>query len=208
MLIVEKITSADLETSTPRKKGAQMLSAQNWVRAEGVHASFDIFHDGDHIYLRYFVQESQVRAVNTGFQTPVWEDSCVEFFLSLKGDNDRYYNFEFNAIGTILAAYGSNRHERSWLPEEVLKHIEIHPSLGREPFGIINTPTRWELKIRIPKETLVHTPVGDLSGLDGYANFYKCGDKLEQPHYLSWNPVLTEKPDFHTPHFFRHLSFL
>ncbi|MGW8315101.1 MAG: carbohydrate-binding family 9-like protein [Bacteroidales bacterium] len=208
MLIVEKITSPEHFSPSTRKKGAQNLGAQNWVRAEGTHTSFDIAHDGDSIYLHYYVHERQVRAVNKGYHSPVWEDSCVEFFFSLKGDEDRYYNFEFNAIGTILAAYGKDRHERTRIPAEILDGIETFPSLGREPLGTINKPTRWDLRIRIPREALVFNQVNDLSGLDGYANFYKCGDKLDHPHFLSWNPVLTEKPDFHTPRFFRHLSFL
>jgi len=34
------------------------------------------------------------------------------------------------------------------------------------------------------------------------ANFYKCGDGLSKPHYLSWKPIVAEKPDFHRPEFF------
>ena len=37
------------------------------------------------------------------------------------------------------------------------------------------------------------------------ANFYKCGDKTAHPHYLSWSPIHTEKPDFHRPEFFGEL---
>jgi hypothetical protein len=126
----------------------------------------------------------------------------------VKGDGDRYYNFEFNAIGTILAAYGKDRHERTPLPGDLLDRIVTLPSLGRKPLGIIEGPVRWELQVSIPREVLTYTPLSDLSGTDGYANFYKCGDKLDHPHYLSWNPVLTETPDFHTPRYFRHLSFI
>ena len=36
-------------------------------------------------------------------------------------------------------------------------------------------------------------------------NFYKCGDATEMPHYLSWNPIQTERPDFHRPEFFGEL---
>jgi hypothetical protein len=208
MLIVEKINPPDQLPGSGNKKGLQQITHQNWVRAEGVHASFDISHDGNLIYLTFYVQEKQVRAVNTGIHSPVWEDSCVEFFFSLKGDENRYYNFEFNAIGTMLAAYGKDRHHRTPLPEDLLKNLETFPSLGKEPFGTIDAPTTWTLQVRIPKECFIFSPVNDLSGVDGYANFYKCGDKLDAPHYLSWNPVLIEQPDFHTPRFFRHLSFI
>ena len=39
------------------------------------------------------------------------------------------------------------------------------------------------------------------------ANFYKCGDKLQTPHFLSWNPIDLEKPNFHCPEFFGMLRF-
>ncbi len=208
MLIVEKINSPGQVRESPRKRGSQTISNQNWVKAEGTHASFDIYHDGSRIHLHFFVDEKQVRAVNTGYHSPVWEDSCVEFFFSVKEDENRYYNFEFNAIGTILAAYGKDRHDRIPLPGELLDNVETDPSLGREPFGIIEGRKRWDLQISIPKESFLFTPLDDLSGVDGYANFYKCGDKLDRPHYLSWSPVLTEQPDFHVPRYFRHLSFL
>lgn len=38
------------------------------------------------------------------------------------------------------------------------------------------------------------------------ANFYKCGDGLTVPHYLSWSPIVTEKPDFHRPEFFNQIK--
>ena len=38
-------------------------------------------------------------------------------------------------------------------------------------------------------------------------NFYKCGDNLSKPHFLSWAPIHTEKPNFHTPQFFQKVDF-
>jgi len=40
------------------------------------------------------------------------------------------------------------------------------------------------------------------------ANFYKCGDKLTVPHYVTWNPVGTENPDYHQPEHFGLLKFI
>ena len=40
------------------------------------------------------------------------------------------------------------------------------------------------------------------------ANFYKCGDKTLQPHFLSWSPIHSEKPDFHRPEDFGIINFL
>ena len=39
------------------------------------------------------------------------------------------------------------------------------------------------------------------------ANLFKCGDDLSHPHFLSWRPIRTEKPNFHRPEFFDHIKF-
>ncbi|RKX92111.1 MAG: hypothetical protein DRZ90_14195, partial [Spirochaetes bacterium] len=61
-------------------------------------------HTSDEILLNYRVKESHVRALNNEINAEIYKDSCVEFFIST-GDN-RFYNFEFNCIGTSYAAYG------------------------------------------------------------------------------------------------------
>lgn len=208
-MIVEKVKPLHANIPDPKfRDGSHRMDHQNWVKAGNVRASFNIRHDGSAIYLEYYVKEEQVRAVNSGYNSPVWEDSCVEFFFALDGEDENYYNFEFNAIGTVLGAYGKNRNERSWLQESSLEQIEVLPSLGRQPIGFIDRFTSWTLWVRIPVSVLSFSQIGDLSDRDGHGNFYKCGDKLKQPHFLSWKPVLSPTPDFHLPRFFGQLSFM
>jgi hypothetical protein len=182
------------------------LACRNWVEAPDVNVSFDIHHRGTSILLKYRVTESQVRAVHTGFHKPVWEDSCVEFFISLPED-PAYYNFEFNAIGAILGAYGPDRNQREPVPVEFLECIQIQSSLGTHPFESIRGIISWELDIVLPVTLFHHHEIRDIAGTHARGNFYKCGDKLDRPHYLSWQPVGTEKPDFHRPEFFGDLEF-
>ncbi len=199
-MIVSRVSCATGENNLPT------LSHANWVPAEGVSVSFDIRHRGTSILLKYLVQEPQVRAVNTEYNSPVWEDSCVEFFLALEGDSS-YYNFEFNAIGTFLGAFGPDRHQRKPIPEESLELIQVTPSLGREAITNMEGNVSWELDIILPLKSLIHHEFTDIVGVKARANFYKCGDKLEKPHFLSWNPVLTSTPDFHRPSYFGSLEF-
>jgi len=210
-MIVEKLigTGSGITSGHAKapKKAEHPIANQNWVEASQVNAAFSIRHDGSSIYLYYKVEEPQVRAVNTGFNSPVWEDSCVEFFLSFDGD-DGYYNFEINAIGTVLGAFGKDRHKRLHLPDSFLSRIETTPSLGRDPIESLDERTTWEVQLVIPMETFHFSKMEILSGMDAHANFYKCGDKLKQPHFLSWKPVLTSTPDFHAPRYFGQLSFL
>ena len=205
MLLIEKI---DPGSGFSLHKGEHILAHQNWVPGGGTKVSFSICHDGSSIFLYYEVKEKEVRAVNTAINSSVWEDSCVEFFLSLEEDSENYYNFEINAIGTVLGAYGPDRNQREWLAGSLLSKVETIPSLGRIPFENRETAAPWNIQIRIPLEVLTHSDLKNLSGTDGYGNFYKCGDKLKQPHFLSWKPVLTSTPDFHTSRYFGHLSFL
>ena len=188
------------------KDQRQVLDHQNWVPASGVEVSFDIRHRGTSILLNYFVQEPQVRAVNTEFNSPVWEDSCVEFFIRLE-DDPNYYNFEFNAIGTVLGAYGPDRNSRKPLPVKSLGEITTTPSLGKGIIETLEGKISWTLGIVIPVAVLVHSGITDISGQQAHANFYKCGDKLHQPHFLSWQPVLTDQPNFHLPQHFGELRF-
>ncbi len=205
MLLIEKIETG---SGFSLNKGEHILAHQNWVPGGGTKVTFSIRHDGSSIYLYYEVKEKEVRAVNTAINSSVWEDSCVEFFLSLEAESENYYNFEINAIGTVLGAYGPDRNQREWLPESLLSKVETIPSLGRKPFDNQQINTPWNIQIRIPMEVLTYSDLNNLSGTDGYGNFYKCGDKLKQPHFLSWKPILTSNPDFHTPRYFGHLSFL
>lgn len=200
-MIVSRISCALENQELPK------IAHPNWVPAEGVNVSFDIKHRGTSILLKYMVLEPQVRAVNTGFNSAVWEDSCVEFFLCLEGD-DSYYNFEFNAIGTILGAYGPNRNQREAIPEEKLGLIQALPSLGRKVINNMEGDISWELDIVLPVKALCYHKLSDIAGNHARANFYKCGDKLKKPHFLSWNPVLFPTPDFHRPEYFGSLELV
>ena len=54
----------------------------------------------------------------------------------------------------------------------------------------------------IPVSTFFLHKISGLGGRYLRANFYKCGDLLSKPHFLSWQPITLPKPDFHQPSFF------
>ena len=58
-----------------------------------------------------------------------------------------------------------------------------------------------------PVKAFFHHKIKALKGKTIRANFYKCGDKLTVPHYLTWSTVGTPKPDFHRPEFFGMVRF-
>lgn len=183
------------------------VSCLNWPEfSAGVSAAFSANHDGKRIVIDFIVSETGIAAKNTKINSPVYQDSCVEFFISF--DRVNYYNFEFNCIGTVLAQYGSSRSGRVFIAPEILRKIEVMPSLGKEPFDLLEGAFSWSLKVVIPAEAFVFDKITELSGVTAAGNFYKCGDNLAQKHYLSLFPVKTEKPDFHRPEFFGEIKFI
>ena len=168
--------------------------------------SFSIARTRLEILLKYYVRETWFKAEKTETNQEVYEDSCVEFFVS-PADDGIYYNFEFNAIGTCLMGAGTGRHDRKRADDSVIAEIRRLASAGKSPISESKGDFSWTLTLAIPFSTLFNHKTDIREGSRFRANFYKCGDKLTMPHYLTWNPVGTEKPDFHRPEFFGSLEF-
>lgn len=168
--------------------------------------SFRVAHFGKSIGICYEVDEETVRAVAPHDCGRVWEDSCCEFFFQ-PVEGSFYYNVECNAAGTLLVAAGMERNNREAAPKKVLDGVDRWSSLGREPFEEHKAKGMWQLALIIPVETFFKTKLESLNGLQAKANFYKCGDLTSKPHFLSWNRILIETPDFHRPDFFGDMLF-
>ncbi|MDH6356367.1 carbohydrate-binding family 9-like protein [Parabacteroides sp. PF5-9] len=161
--------------------------------------AFDIARTDQNLYIRYFVKGNSLKAVHDKDDSPVHQDSCVEFFMQQTGEAD-YMNFEFNCIGTCDAARRQSREQKQSLTAEEYALIRRYSSLKNKPFAEKRGLYSWELLVSIPFS---------LMGLDSgnlpqkiKANFYKCADDTVYPHFLSWHPIDLETPDFHCPPFF------
>jgi len=166
---------------------------------------FNIARSNDSIFIKYSVRGSMLRAIFSNDLDPVNEDSCVEFFCKLP-DSDNYMNFEFNCIGTCNASKRKSKTEgvvRYTLDE--LAQIKRYPSIGRRAFNEMEGMFEWELTVKIPFTLMGIDPTNLPKKMMG--NFYKCADGTDSPHYVSWSPIKTEKPNFHCPEFFGELIF-
>ncbi|MBY5959497.1 hypothetical protein KUV50_15200 [Membranicola marinus] len=169
--------------------------------------SFRIGHTNEEIWIVFYVTEKHILARHTTTNSATHKDSCVEFFIDPK-KNGHYYNFEFNAIGTTHLGYGPNIGKRNLIDAELIESmIRTRSTMGTTPVDIEDGSSSWELTAVIPARLLVHENITELSGLSAHANFFKCGDETSTPHYLSWNPVHTDRPSFHQPEFFGRLEF-
>lgn len=177
----------------------------NWSDANP-RVSFRIAHCSDSILLHFHLEDNELRAVETCNDGRVWEDSCCEFFVSVDGDR-HYYNFECNCIGTLLLHGGEQGTDRPSAPREVYDSVRRWSSLGSEAFGMKKENCSWDLVEIIPAAALFQHSIRSFDSLKMKANFYKCGDLLTKPHFLSWAPISLPKPQFHCPQFFAELDF-
>lgn len=187
--------------------GFEPIACVNWneypYRPE---VRFRIAYTEGAFLLHYRVKENSVRARYGTDNGSVWTDSCVEFFLK-PGNDEVYYNIECNCAGTVLLEAGvPGEKPRERAPLEVVNRIGRWASLGRKPFEERIEETEWEVALWIPLEVFFRHSVGSLEGQQIRANFYKCGDELQTPHFLSWNPIGLPKPNFHCPEFFGQLT--
>lgn len=183
------------------------IAHANWTDNEKYpDVTFKIAHDGNEIFLQFKVKEDEVRAVAQGNHSKVWQDSCVEFFVSFD-DSGYYYNLEQSCIGQALFGYRKERPNPTYASDEVMAAIKRLPSLGGYNFELKQGDFEWTILSVIPSSSFWNNNIKTLDGLKAKANFYKCGDNLTNPHYLSWAPVNVEQPDFHRVDFFREITF-
>lgn len=161
-----------------------------------------VAHSDTAIAVMFSVTEDHVRAITLEDNGPVWEDSCVEFFVK-SPKRPGYFNFEINCIGTALAAYRHSRTDAEHFPAKKMDLIRRITSLPHVETDNMADNQSWTLIEIIPFELI------DSEGIpeELSVNFYKCGDNCEPTHFLSWNPINLPAPNFHCPEFFGKLIF-
>ncbi len=204
---LDDLTDSDAILSRLDDKGARgEIDCVNWANTFPYRpmTSFSAAYTSSGIYIDFLVRCNYLRAENFEDQSPVSQDSCVEFFID-PASNGHYWNFEFNCIGAINASHRTERANPTRLTYDELAKVRRYPSCGTRPFCEIEGLFTWNLLVFIPFE---------LIGIDSQkipdtvkANFYKCASATSDPHYLSWQPISTEKPDFHRPEFFGEIRF-
>lgn len=102
--------------------------------------------------------------------------------------------------------------EWSALTTEELDSITIQPSLSKKTFDETSIGD-WNILVTIPFKIL-----GSTTNVKGKTfsffflkkrtgNFYKCGDELKKPHWISFFPIIQRTdPQFHRPECFGHLQ--
>lgn len=203
---VRKTASAASFFAAPEAYGLHTVGCVNWPGQFPAKPSvrFAMAHTGGEILLKFFVAEDYTLGRVTEDNGEVWTDSCVEFFIAF--DDTGYYNLECTCIGRALLGFRKQRDVFAHASQETIDTISRKPSLGTEPFDE-KRGLEWTLEITLPAGAFFRHGIADVSGLKARGNFYKCGDNLTVPHFLSWNPIDNPTPNFHLEEFFGEIEF-
>lgn len=154
---------------------------------------------GEGFLIKMICEERDPYRTYTGPNAPVYLDSTVEAFLMFEAQNSDaqgiYLNFEINSNGAMLAAYGKNRSERTFIPDEIRKEIVCEARIEKE---------YWTVELKIPVSVLeqIYGPLMLEQGRKFRCNFYKISETKEIEHYASYAKIESKTPNFHLPEFF------
>lgn len=165
------------------------LKETGWLFPSGISAFAKLGYDENNLYCLMETKEENIRAEYFRELDPICEDSCLEFFFAPNHDSEKYFNFEWNYNGALYLGFGGARATR-------VRQIVKNPKELFDPMPY-KTVDGWGIKFKIPF-SFIRMYFPDFStDTVLYCNFYKCGDKTIQPHYLAWAPLSCDRPDFH-----------
>lgn len=167
-----------------------------------IHAWAQIAYDEKGILVHQWTEEENYLAVGTGALDEPCRDSCLEFFFAMDPEDPRYINIEFNANGCIYLGLGKNDNEPGLIRMLVNVNSVFAPQINREEKG-------WEITYCVPYDfiTMFYPDFKAEPGKQIHANVYKCADRSQPAHYMSWSPITTSQLSFHRRECFGMMQF-
>ncbi len=153
---------------------------------------------GEALVAKLQCYEENPKAIYTERDAPMYKDSCLEFFVAPLEDREEYINVEMNSKGAFLCEFGKGKYDRVFLKTLTDASPIVEAFKGEDMQGAF-----WGVTVKLTKAFLSEvykTEKIDFTTVK--ANFYKCGDDCEIPHYLAYSPVTTLPPGFHNPECF------
>ena len=177
-----------------------------WTTGAKDRTEARLLWDDDHLYVGFTALDPHISAVLTTRDDPVSRDDCVEIFIAPDtSDVRQYFNFEFNALGTILDRSPAQKRSKSWNAAGVQVAVAIAGTLN----DASDTDSLWTTEIALPFAAFAgyapHLPPrpGDVWRL----NLYRTGGAVNL-QYITWSDTQRPQPQFHAPERFGYAHFL
>jgi len=142
----------------------------------------------------FWIEDTHIVAAMTERDSLLYLEDVVELFLDPVGDLETYFEFEVNALNTVLDLV-LRREETEYHKNFQWQCEGLRTAAQRHPNG-------WCAEISIPFASLGANP----QGARWRANFYRIDHPEQAPLELSaWSP--TRQRNFHLPERFGVLEF-
>lgn len=174
------------------------------------HTEVKVCYNNENLFVKFESCEKEVRIESKEFNGPSWYDSCVEFFfLPMPESDDRYFNFEITARGSLLLQLDNRPPVRQNLNYINPNYFEIKADVTDENVREFDNFKPWHIEYKIPFEFIkgFFKDFEVTSGKKIKCNFSKCGDKTLIPHFGTWAKIENPIPAFHMPQFFNEVTF-
>ena len=176
-----------------------------WTEGPKDRTEARLLWDETALYVAFTAYDPHISANQTQRDSPVSRDDCVEVFIA--PDTSRvktYFNFEFNALGTILDRSPRDNRSGTWNGEGIEVAIDIQGTINDET----DQDSSWVTEIALP--FAVFAPYAPrLPPADGDVwrlNLYRTGGQVNL-QYITWSNTLAPKPQFHLPERFGIVHF-
>ena len=176
---------------------ALSIDIPHWGTETDIQAQARVCYDSSALHVKMEATEAYIRAEENGPLGNPCRDSCLEFFFSPIDGDMRYFNIEFSPTGCMYLGFGGSFGLVRLIRDENI----FSPRIER-------TATGWEIAYSIPF-SFIQQFFPEFSAEPGKnirANFYKCGDRTVNKHYLAWSPIIDVR-GFHRPEFFAPVYF-
>jgi hypothetical protein len=165
--------------------------------------------DDENLYVSWYAHDNHISAYVTQRHGPVSKDDCVEIFISPNPEKIKnYYNFEINAIGTVLSQARTDW--RTGPLNQDPEGMQIRTSYhGQEKKDEAPGDAYWIVEAAIPLKNFArdaaHTPPRD--GDRWRINLQRLGG-ITNAQLSAWSPYPEGKVSFHQPEYFGWVRFV
>ncbi len=207
-------TVVDAKWNKAQWQSVEPLTLSNFMGDKPEHfpkVQAKVAYHGHDIAAIFRVEDRYVRAVETSNHGRIWEDSCVELFVTPSSDiKTGFFNIEMNCCGKFLCCHQLTRGvDVRPMQDKDMSKFNVAHTLNGPLQEEIAEPVIWCVEYTFPAEILsaYSSATMPAPGVVWRANFYKCADLCSHPHWLTWTQVDNPTPNFHLPQFFGELVF-
>jgi len=161
--------------------------------------------DDERLYISFVAHDTHISAHYQQRDEPVSRDDCVEVFIAPEERQlHNYFNFEFNALGTILDRSPHSNRSSAWNAKNIKVAIRIDGTLNDHS----DIDEQWITELSIPFTVFsgFASSLPPVAGDSWRLNLYRTGGEINL-QYATWSDTHRPKPQFHAPDRFGVVHF-